>query len=197
MNKLEYMEQLKERLKRLPKKDFMLAVEYYEEYFADAGVENEAKAIEDLGSPQEAAEQIIRDMALSYSKEPVKNVARGFNSLWVVLLALCASPIALPLLFVGVVVIIVSVAVMWLLLLSLLMAGAGVALMGPLTIIAGFTVIAKSFPVFLTCFGTGLLAMGLGTALTIASYMLGKSYLNWTIRFIGNILQKGGKKDVD
>ena len=53
MNKQEYMKQLKQCLRRLPKEDFERAVEYYEEYFADAGSENEAKAIEDLGSPKE------------------------------------------------------------------------------------------------------------------------------------------------
>ena len=58
MNKQEYMNQLKERLRRLPKEDFARAVEYYEEYFAEAGEENEAKAIEDLGSPQEAADYL-------------------------------------------------------------------------------------------------------------------------------------------
>ena len=40
MNKQEYMEQLKKRLKRLPGEDFERAVEYFEEYFAEAGVEN-------------------------------------------------------------------------------------------------------------------------------------------------------------
>jgi len=56
MNKQEYMNQLKDRLKHLPKEDFERAIEYYEEYFADAGPENEQKAIEDLGSPQEAVD---------------------------------------------------------------------------------------------------------------------------------------------
>ena len=108
MNRQEYMKQLKEQLKRLPKEDFARAVEYYEEYFAEAGEENEAKAIEDLGSPKEAADQIICDMALNYSKKPVKDVRSGINGLWVAVLALFAVPIALPLLFSGVALVIAA-----------------------------------------------------------------------------------------
>ena len=37
MNKQEYMRQLEIKLKRLPKDDFERAIEYYEEYFAEAG----------------------------------------------------------------------------------------------------------------------------------------------------------------
>ncbi len=97
MNKQEYMRQLEIKLKRLPKDDFERAIEYYEEYFAEAGEEHEQKAIEDLGSPQEAADQIIKDFALNYSKEPVKDVKSGMNALWVGVLALFAAPLALPL----------------------------------------------------------------------------------------------------
>ena len=144
MNKEEYIRQLKEKLKRLPKEDFERAVEYYEEYFADAGKENEAKAIEDLGSPQEAADQIIREMALEYSKEPVKNVRSGMNAIWVALLALFAMPAALPLLLAGAVLVIAAAVTAWAFLLALLLAGICGVIAGPLTIICGFTVLTKS-----------------------------------------------------
>ena len=55
MTKTEYMKVLSKKLRRLPKEDYERAVEYFEEYFADAGPENEQKAIEDLGTPEEAA----------------------------------------------------------------------------------------------------------------------------------------------
>ena len=55
MTKSEYMKKLSYSLRRLPKEDFNQAIDYFEEYFAEAGEENEQQAIEDLGSPEDAA----------------------------------------------------------------------------------------------------------------------------------------------
>ena len=64
MTKKEYMKKLAYQLRRLPKEDFDKAMDYFEEYFEDAGIENEQKAIEDLGAPEEAASALILDLAL-------------------------------------------------------------------------------------------------------------------------------------
>lgn len=195
MNKQEYMEQLKKRLKRLPPEDFERAVEYFEEYFAEAGVENEEKAIEDLGTPQEAADQIIRDMALDYAKEPVKNVKKGLNGLWVGLLAVCAAPVAVPLLAAGVILIAAAAMVVFSILFSFLIVAACGVIAGPVTVIAGFTVLTKSVPVFLCCVGIGLASTGIGAALTYGMYLLCRSFLGWAVKGIGNMIQRGGRKN--
>ena len=62
MNREEYMKLLQHRLRRLPKEDYNRAIAYFIEYFEEAGPEREAQAIEDLGSPELAADQIIRDL---------------------------------------------------------------------------------------------------------------------------------------
>lgn len=131
MNKQEYMRQLEIKLKRLPKDDFERAIEYYEEYFAEAGEEHEQKAIEDLGSPQEAADQIIKDFALNYSKEPVKDVKSGMNALWVGVLALFAAPLALPLMAAGIVLCFAMGIVVLSLLVALVLTAASTVLIGP------------------------------------------------------------------
>mgnify|MGYP000420583034 CR=1 FL=1 len=58
MTKSEYMKKLSYSLRRLPKEDFNQAIDYFEEYFAEAGEENEQQAIEDLGSPEECGKRI-------------------------------------------------------------------------------------------------------------------------------------------
>ena len=163
MNKQEYMRQLEIKLKRLPKDDFERAIEYYEEYFAEAGEEHEQKAIEDLGSPQEAADQIIKDFALNYSKEPVKDVKSGMNALWVGVLALFAAPLALPLMAAGIVLCFAMGIVVLSLLVALVLTAASTVLIGPYPIIAGLMAIAKSVAVFLTGVGVGLLATAAGS----------------------------------
>lgn len=195
MNRQAYMEQLKKKLKRLPKEDFERAVEYYEEYFAEAGEENEAKAIEDLGSPQEAADQIICDMALDYSKEPVKNVKKGLDALWVIILALCAAPIALPLLFAGVILALAMMVAVLALLWAGLLVAASATISGPVILIAGFTVLTKSFPVFLSCSGVGLAAVGIGAICTYGMYRVCKGALSCMIRMFGKLIRKGGEKN--
>ena len=50
MRKEEYMKCLAKRLKKLPKRDFDMAMEYFEEYFEEAGPDREEQAILDLGT---------------------------------------------------------------------------------------------------------------------------------------------------
>ena len=62
MTKSEYMKKLSYSLRKLPKEDFNQAIDYFEEYFAEAGEENEQQAIEDLGSPEDAAKELIMNL---------------------------------------------------------------------------------------------------------------------------------------
>ena len=55
LTKEEYLAQLKKYLKRLPKEDYNNAMDYFTEYFEDAGPEGEAALIQELGTPKEAA----------------------------------------------------------------------------------------------------------------------------------------------
>ena len=97
MNRDEYMKRLEYRLRRLPKEDYDKAVSYFTEYFEEAGPDKEAQAIEDLGSPEMAADQIIRDFAMENANRPVKDVRRGISAVWVGILAVFAAPIGVPL----------------------------------------------------------------------------------------------------
>ena len=189
MNKQEYMRQLEIKLKRLPKDDFERAIEYYEEYFAEAGEEHEQKAIEDLGSPQEAADQIIKDFALNYSKEP------GMNALWVGVLALFAAPLALPLMAAGIVLCFAMGIVVLSLLVALVLTAASTVLIGPFSIIAGFMSITKSVPVFLTCGGMGLLATAAGSALTYTGYVLCRRFISWILKKLAGMIRRGEKNN--
>lgn len=58
MDKREFLNRLQMQLADLTSDERREALEYYEEYFADAGEENEADVLISLGSPEQAAEQI-------------------------------------------------------------------------------------------------------------------------------------------
>lgn len=66
MNKDTFLQRLRELLAGIPAMEAQEAIQYYEDYFADAGVENEAKVMEELGSPEKVAENIRKD--LGYQK---------------------------------------------------------------------------------------------------------------------------------
>ena len=98
MRKEEYMKCLAKRLKKLPKRDFDMAMEYFEEYFEEAGPDREEQAILDLGTPEEAASQIIVDIAARNGQEKgQKSLQRGFSAVWVGILAVLAAPVGIPL----------------------------------------------------------------------------------------------------
>ena len=61
MNRVEFMAELKRLLADLPEDERQAAVQYYADYFADAGAENEAEVIRELGSPEKTAESIKAD----------------------------------------------------------------------------------------------------------------------------------------
>lgn len=58
MDKREYLNRLRMQLADLTDEERREALEYYEEYFADAGEENEDDVIRSLGEPEQVAEQI-------------------------------------------------------------------------------------------------------------------------------------------
>ncbi len=71
MSQFEFVSRLRRCLAGLPEEEIDRAVEYYEDYFADAG-ESDEKVIEKLGSPEELAENIRRE--LSEKQEKINGV---------------------------------------------------------------------------------------------------------------------------
>ena len=62
MTRQEYMEELKKYLKRLPQEDFDNAIEYFSEYFEEAGPEKEQQVMRELGEPKEAARELFLNL---------------------------------------------------------------------------------------------------------------------------------------
>ena len=64
MNRREFIARLKEEISRLPQEEIEAAVEYYEEYFDEAGADKEQDVLERLGSPKKVASQIKSEYAV-------------------------------------------------------------------------------------------------------------------------------------
>lgn len=83
MNRAEFMRQLESLLQNISLTERQEALQYYNDYFDDAGAENEQAVIEALGTPARVAENIKRDLygagygAEEYHRSPVKGRELG------------------------------------------------------------------------------------------------------------------------
>ena len=62
MNRAQFMEQLEKLLSDISEEERLEALDYYNSYFDDAGEENEAEVIQELGSPGKVAAIIKADL---------------------------------------------------------------------------------------------------------------------------------------
>ena len=78
MSRTEFMNQLKNLLWDIPEGEREEALNYYEDYFDDAGVENEAQVITSLGSPEKVA-AIIKEGLKEEAKEQGEYSETGYT----------------------------------------------------------------------------------------------------------------------
>lgn len=191
MNRSEYMARLSKRLRKLPPEEYAKAMAYFEEYFDEAGPENEQQAINDLGTPEEAAAGILKEMAMSGLNKSHKSVKGGLKSIWIAFLALCAAPVAVPLTFAGIVVIgalmIAALAVIF----SVIVCIVAVVVTAVIGVVCSIMLLFKSLADGLMNLGMFLFFIGIGIFIVWGVLALGRM----VVRCVGNVLGKmiGGK----
>lgn len=62
MNRLEFMKELELLLSGIPQSEREEAIQYYNDYLNDAGVENEQEVLDSLGTPQDLAKVILEGL---------------------------------------------------------------------------------------------------------------------------------------
>lgn len=211
MTRQEYMEQLKKYLKRLPKEDYENAIEYFSEYFDEAGLQKEQQVMKELGEPKEAA----RELLLNLLQESVENdqdiveekaavqpeAASGGKKrspgkiILLAILVLCASPVSLALL-VGVLavllaVVITATAVICSLGITSIAATAG----GIVTVGFGATLVLKSAAAACMMIGGGFLMAGIGILAGVLTIYICKWCANGIGRLVNRFVRKKVRKD--
>ena len=183
MNRSEYMAALRRALSVLPEEERASALRYYEEYFDDAGPENERRVIEDLGAPETVAGQILADYR-ELTTVPRQGAAasgapaapwRGINPWRLLLLVVLAIPIGVPLAgaFIG-----VCAAVLGVLAAVLLSVLAFVVVIPLCLLAAGIVLCGISFVLWgapanaLVTLGCGLMLFALGVLVSLLAIKL-------------------------
>lgn len=99
MNKYNYLNALSNIIQNeLPADEYNNVMQYYSEYFADAGVEKEQEVMAALGTPEELAVSIIAEQRGKQPEEVVvKTKRKGLPLGWIIAIAIVGSPIWLAL----------------------------------------------------------------------------------------------------
>ena len=182
MTKVEYLSKLDKYLRKLPKEDYQEAMDYFSEYFEEAGPENEAQVIAELGTPKEAARDIISRLLDEKIIDQEKTPKSRVSMVWLAILAILSAPVTLPLalfLFLAVITILALGVAAIAVVLSL-----GVAFLtsGIYMLFDSWSYLNISFSATALSFGLGLLALGLSLLALLAAgavcKVVGRSIVN-------------------
>ena len=213
MNRETYLKELRKYMKRLPKDDYENAMEYFTEYFDDAG--NDEEAIRELGSPREAASDLLAALlnqktgdasSSTFSDasdaradgrrgrrfragDPVpeaKEKSSPLSILLIACLAICAAPIAAPLALAALVLLMCGVVVVLCAVLCIFIFSVCFVIAGAYSLVQGFAVASASVPAFLIISGSSLLAIGLGVLLFVA----GIFFCKWLVIRLAKLIQR-------
>ncbi len=185
MNKAMFLSELRHNLRRLPESEINNAIVYYEEYFNDAGEQNEQRVLDELESPATIAANIIGEFAVS--EEGKKKPS---HTMWIVLLAILASPIAFPIAITFFALIFAAVIVIGSLFFAISVVGISVVVAGFAAIITGIGTLVTSFGVALFYLGSGLVLIPLGVICTVITFKIFKVIFRGLAGLVGGFLAR-------
>ena len=182
MNRKKFIEELAFLLQDIEDAEREEAMQYYEDYFDEAGPENEAQVIAELGTPKEAARDIISRLLDEKIIDQEKTPKSRVSMVWLAILAILSAPVTLPLalfLFLAVITILALGVAAIAVVLSL-----GVAFLtsGIYMLFDSWSYLNISFSATALSFGLGLLALGLSLLALLAAgavcKVVGRSIVN-------------------
>ena len=190
MTRTEYLNQLEAYLMKLPQSDRIEAMDYFKELFDDAGPEGEEELMTSLGSPKEAAHDILTTLLDKKINE--ENSSKNDRYiLRIALLALLAAPIGIP---VGIA-LLMSIIGIFIAAVSVLIAFFAVSvaglILGGVLLFESFYVLAESTSAFILIFGGGLLAIGASSLVLLATSYVARFFGLLVLRLIQWILNRG------
>lgn len=215
MTRNEYMEQLKRYLRRLPKEDYENAVEYFSEYFDEAGPENEQQMMKDLGDPKEAAREVLLNLleesvengsaeeasrtetvkTFSEKALPEKKKRSPGKIILLAFLVICASPVSIALLIAGLAVLAAVVLVIAAVIFSLAVTSIATIAGGIMVVGFGATLVMRSLAAACMMVGGGFLLAGAGILFGVLTVYICKWCATGIGRLVNRFVRKKVRKD--
>lgn len=190
MNKEEYLKKLRSKIKKLPNEEVDEAIDYYRQYFEEAGEHNADTVISRLGSPAFVASQILADYAIkdlnSHKNTPKKN----FSAIWFIILAIIASPIALPLALFIICFALTLILVCGVSILAFFIFIIGLPISGIFSILSGAAVIMQDWQTSIFFMGIGIIGVGIGLLLFSPFVQFSKKVSSSIVKLLKKLLDK-------
>ncbi|WP_409368843.1 DUF1700 domain-containing protein [Lysinibacillus sp. 38-6] len=194
MDRVSYLKKLRGKLRRLPAHELNEALVYYEEYFDEAGVENEQQVIQQLGSPSVVASQILADFAIKDLEGTTDSTKKNMTAIWLIILAILSAPLSLPLLAVAVALIISVGAVIFSFVIAIVATVVSIFVGGVAALIGGIFVLTEHWPTALLFMGMGLIVTGSGILLFPIVVRLIKKIAVVCVEVLASLFHKITKK---
>lgn len=198
MNKQQYLRKLKRLLKALPKQERESAIQYYEEYFDDAGAENFQAVANELGTPDEVSRQILNNYLEKQNNAEKAVIPKKSHKkaliIWAIILTLWFTvPVALGLAccIIGVAVSIASVYI------GIVAAGFVAVACGIVGMVASIIVATSDFSTGILALGLSLLSIGVGLLLLMLGIWLFKITLSGCKKLYKKLSEKHKEKKKD
>lgn len=194
MTRTDYLTQLETYLNKLPEADRIEAMDYFKELFDDAGTEGEEELIASLGTPKEAAHDVLSNLLDKKVNEgPAQKNDRQL--LHIALLALLVAPIGIPI-GIGILMAIIGlfIAAVAVILAFFTVSVTGI-LLGGLFIVESFSILAEAKSAFILIFGAGLLAIGASSLVLLGISYVARFFGLLVVRLVQWILKKGKRGD--
>ena len=193
MTKTEYIAKLTKYLRKLPQQDYEEAIEYFMEYFEEAGPENEARVIAELGTPKEAAHEVISRLLDEKIIEDKSSLRNKTTILWIAILAVLASPVALPILLFFLAMIVTLLMIIFAVIVTALALTFALLISGVYTFFTSFSLLSVSLASTLFGGGLGLLMFGGALLLLLISFEICKLIVKLIALLIKWLIKKGRK----
>ena len=193
MTRTEYIAKLTKYLRKLPQQDYEEAIEYFMEYFEEAGPENEARVIAELGTPKEAAHEVISRLLEEKIVEDKSSLRNKTAILWIAILAVLASPVALPILLFFLAMLLTLLVVIFAVIVTALALTFALLISGIYTFFTSFSLLNISLASTLFGGGLGLLMFGGALLLLLISFEICKLIVKLITLLIKWLIKKGRK----
>ena len=193
MTRTEYIAKLTKYLRKLPQQDYEEAIEYFMEYFEEAGPENEARVIAELGTPKEAAHEVISRLLEDKIVEDKSSLRNKTTILWIAILAVLASPVALPILLFFLAMIVTLLMIIFAVIVTALALTFALLISGVYTFFTSFSLLSVSLASTLFGGGLGLLMFGGALLLLLISFEICKLIVKLITLLIKWLIKKGRK----
>ena len=193
MTRTEYIAKLTKYLRKLPQKDYEEAPEYFMEYFEEAGPENEAQVIAELGTPKEAAHEVISRLLDEKIIDDKSSLRNKTTILWIAILAVLASPVALPILLFFLAMIMTLLMIIFAVIVTALALTFALLISGVYTFFTSFSLLSVSLASTLFGGGLGLMMLGGALLLLLISFEICKLIVKLITLLIKWLIKKGRK----